>query len=125
MTFRRPDRAEPVVVCEFRTFQQQFIFAAPDAIVIAPIKQAKVHTARAGANRTVRNLSRALITRNHNLEAAREGVEELEHRDIKAKAGDCKPSARVFVLDLGIHASKEIHHIAVLDHDAFGATGGA
>ena len=52
-------------------------------------------------------------------ESTRQRPEQLEHRNIERHAGDGQPDAGL-AADGAIHAGEEIHHVAVLDHHAFG-----
>ena len=67
---------------------------------------------------------RAFVAVDDDGKAAGEGPEQLKHGDIKGHAGDGQPDAGL-AADGAIHAGEKIHHVAVLDHHAFGLSGGA
>ena len=125
VAFWRPDRTQSVVVGKTRAFKQRPVFVLPDAIVIPPVIKAEFHAFVAGADRAIRNLGRAFITGNDQLEPARQGVEQLEHRNIKRQAGHGQPGACRIVRNTRIHASEEVGHVAMFNHDPLGAPGRA
>ena len=84
VAFRCPNGTKPVLIRKFRTFQQQAILVAPGTVIITPIIDGKVH-ARAGSPRcSARYCATLAGAWQHNLDAARHRVKQLEHRNIKA-----------------------------------------
>ena len=77
MPLGRPDGVEAIGIREFGPFEQQFVFLGTDTVVIAPVEQVEVDPAVARGNQPVRHERPAIIARQHQFEAPREGPEQL------------------------------------------------
>ena len=84
MPLGRPDGAEAVTVGKARAFQQKLIFLRPLPIIIAPVIERELHLLRAG-NPPRRHQSPVFIGRDHHLEPARQGPEQLQHRNVEGQ----------------------------------------
>ena len=122
MPLGSPDSAEAVRVGEFRPFDQGQVFVAAHTVVISPVIETEIHLTARGRGGSFQLV---LFIDQHQLVAAREAVEELQHRDIKTERGDSQPCAGRVAADAVIHPSEEIHHVAVFHHNALGPPGGA
>ena len=121
----RPHCAETVLICELGTFQQQFVFLGAGAVVVAPVVEAEVHLLIRDRKMAAGDERAVLVAGEHQFEAARQGVEQLQHRNVERQAGDGQPHTGWIVADAVVHAAEEVRHIAVLDHHALGSAGGA
>ena len=124
VAFRRPDRAEPVTVGEFGTFQQQFVFLRPRPVIIAPVVKRELHPLGRG-DAPVRHQRPVFVAGQHQLEAAGQCPEQLQHRNVEGERGDRQPDRAFGMVDTVIHARKEIGHVAMFDHHALGPPGRA
>ena len=123
MPLRRPDGAEPVGIGKARTFQQKLILLRPLPVVIAPVIERKLHLLRAG-NPARRHQGAVFIRRDHHREPARQGPEQLQHRNVERQRRHRQPNPRFNANPL-IHPGKEIRHIAMFNHHPLGPPGGA
>ena len=125
MPFRRPDRAEPVLVGKFRAFQQGFIFLRSDAIVIAPVIDREFHPPGGGGQAAVGNLGGGLVARQHQPEAPRQRPEQFQHGNVEAERGYGQPCVARRMGNARIHPGKEIGDVAVFHHHALWGAGRA
>ena len=129
----RPDRGEAVLVGEFRAFQQRAVLAAPAPVVVAPVVEAELHAAEPGGagvgcgrcGALARDQRPAFVAGEHQLEAACEGPEQLQHRDVEGERSDREPDPARRMVDPVVHADEEVGHVAVLDHHPLGLSGRA
>ena len=121
--FRRPKRIEPVGIGKFCAFQQKLVFVRPCLAIVRPVIETEIHRLRRAGNRPVRHGQPPLVTAQHQLEAARKGIEKFENRDIEGQARDRLPDTVFVGLDHVVHAGKEVCDIAMLDRHAFGQAG--
>ena len=72
----------------------------------------------------VGNGAGSLVAVNHYLEAAGQGPEQLQHRDVERDTGDRQPDSG-FGSNRPVHAHEKVDDVAVLDHHALGLAGRA
>ncbi len=126
VTFRRPHGDEVVLVGEPRAIEQQAVLVLfVLALVAGEVEQAEVDRALRRGDGDERLA--LFVAMEHDGEAARQRPQQLEHRDVEAEAGDGEPrllfaTARV---DHLVHPDLEVRDVAVLDHHALRAAGGA
>ena len=117
VTLRRPDRFKALAVGKARAFQQQLVTLV--RLLRPVIAKEKQTEARAAAAR------RCSAGVQHQRQAAAERPTQLQHRNVKRQTGDRQQARTRRVRHTLVHAGKEIHHVAMRHHDAFGLAGGA
>ena len=66
----------------------------------------------------------ALVAMDDDLEAAGQGPQKFQHRDVEGNAGNGEPNPG-FATDSSVHTPKEIDDVPVFDHHAFRLARGA
>ena len=76
------------------------------------------------AGNLIGNRACTLVAVDDDLEAAGQGPQQFQHRDVEGNTGDGEPDSGL-TADRPIHAGKEVDHVPVLDHHPLGLAGRA
>ena len=125
MPLRCPDCAKAVGVGKFGPLQQKMVFLFARTIIVAPVKQAKVHTPPCHRQPPLRHQVLAGIPCQNNPRATRQRVKQLQNRNIKRQRRHRQPGAIRRQRHARIHAGKEITDILMGHHHPFGPPRGA
>ena len=120
MPLGRPDRFEAVSIGESGRLQDE-----PVRIGIGAVHAAgKMEETERGPVRPIGIADRARPV-HHHLEAARQGPQQLEHRDVERGARHCQPLPGTSDVDHLVHAREEVDHVGVRHPDSLRLPGGA